>query len=82
MIKALRKLLGLKPKVHPIEQAGLLTRQRIEDTQWAGGKVAQYQYWCECGTKLTDGPRGGAAVNAVCEKCKVNWGNLEGYWGR
>ncbi len=46
-----------------------------------GGKLTKYRYWCACGTELTDGPSGGCAVNAVCETCKLNYGNLPGYWG-
>lgn len=37
-------------------------------------------YKCpDCGTQLTDGPCGGAAVNAVCDKCRINFGCLPGY---
>jgi hypothetical protein len=72
-----------------IEKYGKLTRQRVEDIdypvgdwRWTGShKIYQYQYWCNCGTKLTDGPTGGCAVNAVCGKCRINYGNLPGYWG-
>ncbi len=39
----------------------------------------QRKYFCECGTELTDGPTGGAAINAVCEKCRLNYGCLPGY---
>jgi hypothetical protein len=73
-----------------IEQVGDLTRQRIEDIEypvgdwrWSGvHKLFQYKYWCKCGTVLTDGPSGGCSVNAVCEKCRINYGCLDGYYGR
>lgn len=72
-----------------------LKRQKIEDIHYPSGiwrsdgngggpgvYLEQYQYWCECGTELTDGPTGGMAVCAVCKKCKVNFGaDLPGYWG-
>lgn len=73
-----------------------LKRQRVEDIQYGGGglglrrfthpagtiNLKQYRYWCPCGTELTDGPTGGCAVNAVCKKCRINYGNLPGYWGQ
>jgi hypothetical protein len=37
--------------------------------------------WFENGTTLTAGPSGGCSVNAVCEKCRHNYGCLPGYWG-
>ncbi len=66
-----------------------LTRKRVEDVtmpvgdwRWQGSRsYAQYRYWCKCGTELTDGPRGGVSVNAVCETCRTNHGCLPGYWG-
>lgn len=56
----------------------------IGDWRWSGGGMIfkDYDYWCpKCGTKLTDGPRGGLAVNAVCVTCKINYGCLPGYNG-
>jgi hypothetical protein len=41
--------------------------------------IPQRNYWCSCGTKLTDGPCGGSAINAVCKNCRINYGCLEGY---
>lgn len=75
-----------------------LTRQRIEDVEypiqgnmgmgaWTNfhtgvHKLIQYKYWCECGTKLSDGPTGGCAVCGICKKCKINFGaDLPGFWG-
>lgn len=47
-----------------------------------GVYLDSYDYWCpDCGTKLADGPTGGAAINAVCHQCRVNFGNLPGFWG-
>jgi len=73
-----------------------LKRQRTDDIAYGGGgmgwrrithpartiNLRQYRYWCSCGTLLTPGPSGGAAVCAVCEKCRINYGaDLPGYWG-
>jgi hypothetical protein len=76
-------------------ESTILKRQRIEDIPFGGGGIGmhrvfhpagvvnlrQYRYWCPCGTELSDGPSGGAAVNAVCDKCRINYGDLPGYWG-
>lgn len=84
-----------KRKIYPIEtykccDEHTLKRQRIEDIElpvgdwrWGGNchKLYQYRYWCLCSMPLTEGPSGGVAVNAVCEKCRTNYGNLPGYWG-
>lgn len=40
-----------------------------------------WNYFCPCGTKLTEGPEGGGSVNAVCETCRINYGCLPGYYG-
>jgi len=83
-----RKLLRMEAPIEDYRDN--LKRQQIEDVElpvgdwrWRGTyKLIQYKYWCGCGTELTDGPRGGAAVCAVCEKCKINYGaDLPGYWG-
>jgi hypothetical protein len=75
---------------NPIQQYGDITRQRIADVAVLPGSYRSgskpvyapaFNYWCKCGTKLTDGPCGGAAVNAVCEKCHINYGCLDGYHG-
>lgn len=72
-----------------------LKRQRTKNIEYGGGGIGlqrimhpagtinlkQYSYWCQCGALLSDGPTGGAAVNAICEKCRINYGNLPGYWG-
>lgn len=72
-----------------------LTRKRAGSITFGGGGIGMnrvtrpagslvlktYDYWCSCGTQLTDGPRGGDSVNAVCETCKLNYGCLPGYWG-
>lgn len=74
-----------KPKpAAPIEKLPSgLSRQLVSPTEWAKGcLLTTYRYWCPCGEELSDGPCGGAAVNAVCEKCKINYGCLDGYWGR
>ena len=42
-------------------------------------RYKHYRYFCPCGTELTDGPEGGCAINAVCEKCRINYGCLPGY---
>lgn len=70
----------VKRATHPIEKIGALTRQRIEDFYMCGRMLIQYRYWCSCGTELTEGPCGGLAVNAVCEKCRVNYGCLTGFF--
>jgi hypothetical protein len=44
-------------------------------------KERHYEYYCKCGTTLTEGPSGGLSVNAVCEKCRINYGCLPGYFG-
>lgn len=41
----------------------------------------QWDYKCKCGERLSDGPEGGLSINAVCEKCKINYGCLPGYYG-
>jgi len=93
MIKWIKKLISGKPIIEDYRccKYHSLKRQRIEDIKipigdWRWGSqsstLVQYRYWCFCGTELTDGPRGGAAVCAVCEKCKINYGaDLPGYWG-
>lgn len=93
IVKWLTKPLKDQPRTHPVEPYyNSLTRQRVEDLIYGGvglpGKkpsgrmrLIQFRYWCKCGTELTDGPTGGAAVNAVCEKCHKNYGELPGYWG-
>jgi hypothetical protein len=56
----------------------------IGDWRWWPGfrRVPQYRYFCNtCGTTLTDGPCGGASINVVCEKCRVNYGCLPYYEG-
>jgi len=73
----------------------LLTRQRVANFEMPGsgtmgsgwfyrsGSVMSfraYDYWCGCGQKLEDGPCGGGSVNAVCDKCRVNYGCLPGYF--
>ena len=55
-----------------------LLRAKTGDT---GMYAGAYRYWCDCGTELTDGPSGGGATNAVCERCNINYGCLPGYWG-
>jgi hypothetical protein len=40
-----------------------------------------YEYYCECGTTLSEGPSGGMSINAVCNKCMINYGCLPGYFG-
>lgn len=40
-----------------------------------------YRYWCpDCNEELSAGPRGGASVNVVCHKCKINWGCLPDFY--
>jgi hypothetical protein len=58
-----------------------LRRRRIEDIDTVVGKMAAFEYFCKCGVKLTDGPRGGLSVNAVCHNCRTNYGCLPGYHG-
>jgi hypothetical protein len=66
-----------------------LTRRLIEtvetpvgDWRWTGSRQFQmYRYWCKCGAVLESGPCGGAAVNAVCKTCRINYGNLPGFEG-
>lgn len=43
-----------------------------------GPNCPEYHYFCKCGAQLTEGPCGGAAINAVCKPCKINYGNLPG----
>jgi hypothetical protein len=57
-----------------------LTRVRIADmVGFINGP--RYDYFCKCGTKLSEGPEGGFSLNAVCEKCRINYGCLPGYYG-
>jgi len=78
-----------KPKVEPWQPEGGvprgLKRLRLPDIKipvgdWRWGSASrpypQYRYFCPCGETLTAGPCGGAAVNAVCEKCRINYGCL------
>jgi hypothetical protein len=53
-----------------------LSRRPVSTNNWN-----YYIYYCKCGTTLTEGPSGGCSVNAVCEKCRVNYGCLPGYYG-
>lgn len=77
-------------KKEQVDIGGLIiTRESLPNitfgSQFNSGAVSylgQYRYWCpKCDTVLTEGPSGGCAVNAVCEKCKINYGCLPGYWG-
>lgn len=56
-----------------------LQRMRAPNVPWAGGTMLCYVYWCPCGEQLEEGPCGGCAVNAVCNTCRVNYGNLPGF---
>lgn len=56
-----------------------LQRMRVPNVPWAGGMLRCYIYWCPCGEQLEEGPCGGCAVNAVCDTCRVNYGNLPGF---
>lgn len=38
------------------------------------------QYYCPCGEPLEEGPEGGGSVNAVCNKCRINYGCLPGFY--
>lgn len=84
------KLLDLFKKPPVPEQWEGFKRLRLPDIEypvgdwrWKGtNRLTQYAYWCpKCDTRLTDGPRGGMSVNAVCEKCRINYGELPGFWG-
>ena len=46
---------------------------------WENSK--QWEYYCKCGTRLSEGPEGGCSINAVCARCKINYGCLPGYYG-
>ncbi len=80
-----------KPEIEEFEFAGLTFKRRLKeivhfpvgDWRWSGtNEIPDYEYWCpDCGTLLTDGPRGACSVNAVCEKCKANFGCLPNYLG-
>jgi len=92
MIKWFKKLLSNESQPWGDPEIGL-KRQRTSDISFGGGGIGmnrilnpagsiflkQYRYWCKCGTELTDGPTGGCAINAVCEKCRINYGCLPGY---
>src|SRR5581483_5682454 len=86
----IKALLVRKPKAWGDPTTGL-TRIRVEDGffgtygvlnhpenfgRTGGYVIPRYRYFCKCGTVLTDGPCGGASVNAVCEKCGINYGCL------
>ncbi len=82
-----------KPPAMETIKLGSLTFKRQRHAEPGGPYIGQavtgpgvyldsFDYWCpDCGTKLSDGPTGGAAINAVCHKCRVNFGNLPGFWG-
>jgi hypothetical protein len=57
-------------------------RKRIgSEKHLFGGRGCYYiDYQCPtCHTTLSDGPCGGAAVNAVCKTCRINYGCLDGF---
>ncbi len=68
-------------KQRPIEEkyGECLTRIAVDPPTpgWPYACV-EYRYFCSCGTELTEGPWGGAAINAVCKTCRINYGNLPG----
>lgn len=61
----------------------IFLRVRVQDQSLFGrGTLPTYRYYCpDCGSELSHGPEGGMAVNAVCRKCRINYGCLPGYWG-
>lgn len=88
MLAALKRIFGVR-EAYPTgwDEHPTLQRQQAKDAEFPASRFSSmrlrsYRYWCPCGTELTDGPCGGAAVNAVCETCKINYGDLPGYWGR
>lgn len=63
-----------------MEKLGL-KRERNLNCQELNPLSSPWIYYCTCGGKLTEGPEGGASVNAVCKPCRINYGCLPGYYG-
>lgn len=62
---------------------GTFFYRRVVDWIQPGTKRKNYVsiYWCpECSTLLSEGPSGGG-TNAVCRKCRINYGCLPDFIG-
>lgn len=54
-----------------------IKRQLVGYVEWQRVKFPNFKYWCpHCDSELSEGPRGGLSMNAVCKKCRINFGCL------
>lgn len=72
-----------KLRVGPITKIGDVGHEFEYRLLYDRGNIINAIVWCpKCGYELDGGPEGGAAVNAVCDLCKINFGNINYFSGR